>query len=238
MTDQSARVEPQHSSAVSKWWYLAAGLALGSLAVLAVRFVSYHPEETHYHANLAVYVNGQREAFKNPQYYQEVKVCSLGDTTPAARAHMHDQQNGLVHVHDEAVTWGQFFANLGWTIGPDFIRNTDGLYTSDGAGNGAVAAGGDSASTTAAGTIAEDGANRLNIILNDQNLTGISSIANQVIEDKDRLLISYGKTDAAGLQRQFSAVPADALEYNARQDPASCAGAHGVTVKDRLRHLF
>lgn len=198
----------------SSWLYLVAGVVLGSLLILGVRFVSYSHDDTHYHANFAVFVDGEREAFKGQQYYQEVKLCSAsGGMTPPARTHMHNNENGVIHVHDEAVTWGQFFANLGWVIGPDFIKTSDGLLTS-----------GDD--------------KQLRILLNGQDLTGISSIVNQQIDDKDRLLLSYGNEDADIVQKQFASVPRNADEYNKRPDPGSCGGAHKITVKERLENLF
>lgn len=115
-------------------WF-AGGLLLGVVVLLAIRFVTYNPPSVHYHANFAVYIDGQRELFKGPQYYQEVAACTLTDSIslPQQRAHMHDNINSVVHVHDHAVTWGQFFENLGWYIGPNFIETADGtLYGENG----------------------------------------------------------------------------------------------------------
>src|SRR6185437_6056638 len=114
------------------WLLFACGLALGVLVILAIRFFTYKPVQVHYHANFAVYLNGQRQEFKGPQYYQEVAICSSTNdiTIPQQRAHMHDNINSVVHVHDHAVTWGQFFENLGWYVGPNFIETDSGtLYT-------------------------------------------------------------------------------------------------------------
>lgn len=197
----------------SKWAYLAYGLLLGVLVVFAIRFVTYHPEETHYHANFAVYIDGKREQFKGPQYYQEVKICSLHGTTPPARTHMHDEENGVVHVHDDAVTWGQFFENLGWNLGPDYIRDRTTLHIAD-------------------------GDTKLNIVLNGDNLTDLSTISNQVIGDKDRLLLSYGAISGDDLDMQFKTVRSDAGEYNLKNDPASCSGAHGNGLADRLKRVL
>jgi cell division protein FtsI/penicillin-binding protein 2 len=108
--------------------FLLLGVLIGAVFVLAIRFINYQPEHTHYHANFAVYANGQREQFKSPQYYEEVKICDLNGTSPQARVHMHNEENGVIHVHDKAVTWGDFFENLGWTIGPNFIRTSNKLY--------------------------------------------------------------------------------------------------------------
>lgn len=193
--------------------FLVLGILIGVLALLLIRFITYAPEHTHYHANFAAYINGQREDFKGAQYYQEVKVCDLEGTSPQARTHMHDGKAGVVHVHDNAVTWGQFFENIGWIVGPDFVRTPDKLYVAD-------------------------DTNKLNIILNEDDLTDLSTITNEVIGDKDRLLISYGPADAATLEKQFSSVGKDAAEYNAKQDPASCGGNGTPSFDERIRNLL
>lgn len=197
----------------SKWLYLAIGFLLGALSILGIRYATYDPHDTHYHANFGVYIDGQRQPFKGPQYYQEVNVCALHGDSPAARVHMHNNENGVIHVHADAVTWGQFFTNLGWIVGPDVIRTPNELYVAD-----------------------ED--RRVNIILNGQTLTDISSIDGQVISNKDRLLVSYGDIDENGLKQQDKSIPDNAAAFNSKPDPSSCAGAHTVTPAERLRNLF
>jgi hypothetical protein len=195
---------------------LFVGLLVGALIILAIRFISYNPHHTHYHANFAVYINGTQEQFKSPTYYQEITACQTGDAPilPEQRAHMHDNINSVVHVHDDGVTWGDFFTNLGWYIGPDFIRSLDGnLYKNN-------------------------DASVVHFILNGDDYTGLKPIAGQVIGDKDRLLVSYGNDDAATLQKQYNSVARTAAKYDANKDPASCGGSEGITVQDRLDNLF
>jgi hypothetical protein len=197
----------------SKWAYLIYGLLLAFVVLLGIRFITYNPHKVHYHANFAVYINGQQELFKDPTYYEEVALCNTGSMTPQARTHMHDEEAGVIHVHDDAVTWGQFFENLGWEIGPDFVHTRDKLYVAD-------------------------DTNKLNVLLNGQNLTDVTNITNQVIHDRDRLLVSYGAIDQATLDHEYATVPNNAAEVDKKQDPASCAGADTVTLHDRLSHLF
>src|SRR4051812_3302898 len=102
----------------SKWFISSVCFLLGALIILAIRFATYTPEHVHYHANFAVYINGQREQYKAAKYYTETAVCSANKiATPGERAHMHESINSVIHVHDHAATWGQFFANLGWALG-------------------------------------------------------------------------------------------------------------------------
>lgn len=209
----SEEEQQKKSFAAGRLAFLIIGVLIGILGLLVIRFATYNPETTHYHANFAVYINGQREQFKDPSYYEEVKICDLGGSTPQSRTHMHDEENGVVHVHDKAVTWGQFFENLGWMIGPDFIRTRSTLYTTD-------------------------ATHQLNIMLNGEDLTGITNLTNQVIDDKDRLLISYGPADSKLLDKEYQTVPDDAGVYDTRNDPSSCGGSGTPTVSDRLHHLF
>jgi hypothetical protein len=192
------------------------GLLLGALVLLGVRFFTYSPEHTHYHANFAVYVNGQREEFKADRYYQEVNICTAdsGITMPQQRTHMHENINSVIHVHDHAVTWGDFFANIGWTISDDLLETDTGtLYRTD-------------------------EINKLNIMLNGQDYTGLGSIADRVIKDEDRLLISFGNIDQPTLKQEFASVPKTAHHYDISKDPSSCSAGEAVTMHDRMKHLF
>jgi hypothetical protein len=200
----------------SSWFALAVGLLVGALIILGIRFLTYKPVQVHYHANFAVYIDGQREQFKGPQYYQEVAVCSSTNdiTLPQQRAHMHDDINSVIHVHDHAVTWGQFFENLDWYVGPDFIQKDDGTrYTAS-------------------------GNNKLHVIINGQDYTDLQAITNMVIKDRDRLLLSFGDLSKTTLDREYKSVPSTAKHYDEAKDPASCSGSEKVTTKDRLHHLF
>lgn len=199
----------------NRWFIAVAFLLLGAAIVLAIRFASYKVDAVHYHANFALYINGQREEFKAASYYTEIEMCTLDDSmVPSERAHMHDNVNDVVHVEDHAVTWGQFFTNLGWTIGPTTIISRDGtVYT-------------------------ETGDSKLNLLLDGQNYTDLNGVQNRVIQDKDKLLISFGNVDEKSLDKQYASIPSTAGKYDQAQDPASCSGNHQTTVHDRLTHLL
>lgn len=190
------------------------GIAVGAIAVVGARFATYEPvAPVHYHANFAVYVNGVREPFTGMQYYEETaaEMCTLKPVdSPKERAHMHDTINSVVHVEDHLVTWGNFMQNLDWGLGDDYLKVLGGaIYTSGDQG-------------------------MLSFVLNGKK---VSSVADRIIQDKDRLLISYG--DGTQLQQQFKAVPSTAAKYDNSKDPASCGTGHsGVTAADRMHHLF
>lgn len=191
------------------------GLVVGALIILAVRFATYQPEkDVHYHANFAVYLNGQREEFKDIFYYIGGESCT-GDAehqmTPHARAHMHDMVNDVVHVEDEVVTWGQFFQNMGWVVDPKVIRTPDEV-------------------------LMVDSANKVSFMLNGEK---VDNVVGRVIGDKDRLLVDFGSTSNENLQKEFQTIATTAEKYNGSQDPGSCGGmSEKNTWKDRLKHMF
>jgi len=191
------------------------GVILGALVILGIRFVTYAvPPQVHYHANFAVYINGVRQEFKGFQYYEETaaETCTLHPVdSPKERAHMHDNVNSVVHVEDHLVTWGNFMQNLGWGMGADYIKTGDAMYT-----NG------------------EQG--KLSFILNGKPVEGV---AGQIIQDKDKLLISYGTDSSTRLQQEYKTVPATAIKYDTSKDPASCGAGHGgMAASERMRHLL
>lgn len=189
----------------------AAGILVGAAAILGVRYVTYKPDTVHYHANFAVYVNGKQEPFNGAQYYEETvaKPCTVEKIDdPTERAHMHDKVNSVVHVEDHLVTWGNFFQNIKWGIGDDYLKTADGIFT-------------------------PDGKNKLTFMLNGKK---VESIANIIINDQDKLLVSYGAGDDT--QKQYDGIQNEARKYDLEQDPASCSGNHSVDVSERLKHLF
>jgi len=198
----------------SRWLIGVGGVILGALIILVIRFATYKPDAVHYHANFAVYINGQREQFKSPRYYEETAgpSCSSEEHSddPAERAHMHMPVNDVVHVHDHAVTWGIFFQNLGWALGNDYIHTVDQYYPAD-------------------------PQHQLTFILNGKKINGA---ANRVIGDEDKLLINYGDQSTDQLQAEYKAIPATAHKYDVSKDTAACGAKTTPTFHDRLSHLF
>lgn len=198
----------------NKWFLLGVGLLLGAAIVLGIRFFTYQPKTVHYHANFAVYVNGQQEQFKGTNYYEETAAqkCTLEKVDdPVERAHMHDNVNNVVHVEDHLVTWGSFFQNLGWGLGDDYLKTADNIYT-------------------------PNDQNHLTFILNGKK---VDTIANVIIGDQDKLLVSYGADSSDQIQKQYGTIQNNAKKYDTVQDPASCSGSHiNVDTSERLKHLF
>lgn len=197
----------------TRWFLFVLGLVLGSLLILGIRFITYMPETVHYHANFAVYINGQREQFKGMQFYEETEAlsCSLEKVeTPMGRAHMHGNVSNVVHIEDHLVTWGNFFQNLGWGLGDDYIKTTDKIYS-------------------------VDGQDKLTFTLNGKK---VDSVADLIVKDEDKLLISYGDSSVQELDKQYKSIQSTAHKYDIEKDPASCSGHKSTTTADRFQHLF
>jgi hypothetical protein len=213
LRDETGKKTPQKLSLTQK--YLIAfvvGVLVAAIATTAIRFALIKDTAVHYHANFALYLNGQKDEFKSFAFYEEVAACNVHDAEDAkARTHMHDSKAGLIHVHDGAVTWGQFFENLGYTLGNEVVATDKSVYA-----NGA------------------DG-KKLSFMLNGEDA---NSIANTVIHSEDVLLISYGNEEETALKSRYDQIPRTAHEANETKDPAACSGAQEVSFWDRLKQAI
>ncbi|HSM36440.1 MAG TPA: hypothetical protein VK837_08605 [Longimicrobiales bacterium] len=201
---------------------ILAGAALGILAFGLVRYAAapepVHDEPVHYHANFALYLDGERVRFQEERYMEDIATCRLdaGMLGPRDRVHMHQMNDEVVHVHAAGVTWGHFLANLGFAIGEGAIVDEAGVVHAAGPER------------------------RLSFVLNGER---VPSIANREIVSLDRLLVYQGPTDAtdAELEEMFEAIPASADAYNAsHQDGVGCTSGEAPeeTPADRLRRAF
>lgn len=183
----------------------------GVFWLVAVRFVTLTQDGVHYHANFALYVEGERYEFDRFTYYQEVAACGGdGVDNPRIRTHMHDEINHVVHVHDNGATWGHFFSNLGMTHGDTVFRIDQNVYT-------------------------EDDATDIQFMLNGEL---VDTTANRTVGDEDVLLISIGNSDAEQLQQQYGQIQQDAAIYNETADPSACSGSAELTFTERLKQAI
>lgn len=188
---------------------LVGGVILAIVVLGLVRFAVTSHNETHYHADFAVYINGVHQEFKGPQYYQEISACDE-HASPLGRVHLHDENPGLIHVHDDVVTWADLFTNIGWSLNDSALFDGKTAHV-----NG------------------QDGT--LTFMLNGEP---VRSIANQIIGDQDRLLVSFGTDDNTTLQKQYDSVPADAKKADTTPDPAACQGPEQKNIWTQLRQAF
>jgi len=190
--------------------FTAIGVMIGLCLFVGLRAALVQDHHTHYHANFALFINGERDKFDNFTFYEEVQSCSADDkNNPKTRVHMHDNKNSTVHVHDDNVTWAHFFANLDYALLDDAVQTRKDLFVDE-----------------------EDG-KQLTFILNGKEE---SSIANRVIQSEDALLINYG--DQKQAEENYKQIEHTAHESNTKPDPASCSGSASLTLGDRFKRAL
>lgn len=190
---------------------ITAGFILGIGSFIGYRVATFKTDAVHYHANFALYINGQRDEFKSFTFYEEVEACAEHQAAnPKSRVHMHDQDSSLIHVHDGGVTWGHFFANLGYGLTDKALQNDDGLFMAS-------------------------ESKKLRFYLNGEE---VSAVANRTINSEDRLLISYGEENDEELEKRFKDIAASAREFNARKDPGGCSSNDEPTLSKKLRAVL
>ena len=194
---------------------LAVGIVCGVIALGAIRLTFLPPlESTHFHANWALWIDGDRVDLSADRYMEDVAACSAdaANITAPQRVHLHENNPDVLHVHHQGATWGHLLQNLGWGIGPNWLITDDGYL------------------------LAEADGRRLTFVLNE---LVVPPASNRVIQAGDRLLISYGKEELDELVRdQFPSVADNAPEFDQGFDPAGCQGTQAETLAGRLRRSF
>lgn len=188
-----------------------AGVLLSGLLRLALQ---PSPRAVHYHANWALFVNGERLDLSDPRFMEDVATCKADPTRvlPEERVHMHNRDADAVHVHDPGATWGHLLANIDFGVGDDYLVTHTREKLLSGAGR------------------------TLKFVLNGEP---VGSIRNLGIERGDRLLISYGVEPLDDIVRtQFPRVASTASALDHSRDPAGCGGAASEGFGDRLRRAF
>ena len=187
---------------LSKISFAICGFVLSFIIFVTIRFVTFQqPQDTHFHANFEIYINGNKIDLSKDKYMEPVFSCSVNeqkDKQPSERVHMHLNNGGLIHIHDQHVTWGDFFSNIGYSVSQsNIVDDSNNIYKAD-------------------------GDNKLVYILNGVKS---DSIATLYINSEDKLLIYYGKqSDSEIINTIYAQVPNDAQVANLGHDPSSCTG--------------
>lgn len=167
-----------------------------------IRFINYKDvKQVHYHANVAIFINGQKFDLAQQKYMEKEELCTLTTDKPKdpiGRAHMHDLIPDVVHIEDEAVLWAHYLTNIHFAVGKDYLILDDGTeYRSN-------------------------DVKKVSFILNGKIVEDPSNI---IIGDLDRLLINYGMESQDDLlNTRFKEVKDTAKEYDNKNDPATCSG--------------
>ena len=197
------------------------GVVMGVVGIGAARFVTLpelsDTEGPHYHANFAVFLNGERLDLSATHYMQDIAACKANPDLILAveRAHMHEGIHDVVHVHHEGATWGHFFQNIGFALGDDFfITDRGDRYFAE-------------------------GDRRLKFVLDGLQ---VPSVFNRVIGSEDRLLMSFGSESFDEiLESQFAEIPSTAGIFNDyHRDAGGCSASEPMpeTTGQKVRRAF
>tara|TARA_Y100000590_G_scaffold426695_1_gene536079 strand:- start:4380 stop:5024 length:645 start_codon:yes stop_codon:yes gene_type:complete len=190
-----------------KFLLVMLGVAVGVIGLFLARLAGLpqlpDSEQVHYHANFAVFINGERLDLSSTRYMHDVS-CKVdpGAMLPVDRAHMHENIHDVVHVHHEGTTWGHFFQNLDFAIGDNFLitDNGDSFFS--------------------------DNDKQMKFVLDGIE---VFSVFNRVIESEDRLLISFGSESIGEvIDLQLPEIPSTASLFN--QSPQDTGGCSVIKV--------
>ena len=193
------------------WWNLFIVILFCWFVLL--RFLVITPQAAvHYHADFAIYINGEIEALADFSFYEEVSACSEESAEkPTSRVHLHDDIPSVIHIHDGAATYGHLMANLGFSLSDRVLETRLATYVD--------------------GRVGE-----LRFLLNGEF---VREIANRQIQSEDVLLIDFGQADPSLLQTRYDQIPRLSKKANQEQDPQSCSGqGETASLWQRLREAL
>lgn len=154
---------------------------------------------THYHANFWIFIDGKRVDLSADTYMEDIAACKVWtQKSPKDRVHLHENNMGTIHVHDDGVTWGHFFANIWYNFTKDILTDDQGnIFTSN-------------------------DKKKLLFFLNGQQ---VENPFNTAISSEDVLIISYWELSQENILSQLEPqVTKDAAAYNQKDDPSTCSG--------------
>jgi len=166
----------------------------------------------HFHANFAMYIEGERVDFSDDKYMEDIAACGIGGVIyPSHRAHLHENNGETIHIHHEWVSFGHFFSNIWFSFGENYIVNDESKIYQEAAWD------------------------QVTFILNWKI---VENPFNRLIKSEDRLLISYGSESEEVLLERYSSVSNNAGEYNAKYDPGSCWGNNENGIVVLIHQMF
>jgi hypothetical protein len=133
--------------------------------------------ETHDHADFALFIEGERFDFSQPQF-----VSKEGDERHPY-IHIHPRRYTVVHVHRTGTTWDEFFRSLGFELTDPTLTGVTTEKTCLKLPDGREICSGEE--------------RRWRFFVNDVEVDGV---AFEEIHDLDRVLISYGTAEEAAAQ--------------------------------------
>lgn len=165
---------------------------------LVVRFAVHSFEEQepyHAHADIALFLNGQRFDLSQSKY-MEIAPCNAShvhedEEDLLHQVHLHDGNGNVVHVHAPSITYAQFFESLNMQLTPTSFTDDEGNNYS------------------------EDLTHSFHFYLNGEPTADLPT---RTIQDLDRALISFDvrQVSAAQTLEQMGQLTSDACFYSGK----------------------
>lgn len=140
-----------------------------------------HEDDVHVHSDFLVFLDGQEYDLSFPEY------MSSAEAIRHAHLHLHDGSDEVMHRHGEAVTLGDFFGSLNFTL-------TDNCLTTD-----------------ANIEYCSNGEKELLVFVNGEAIADPVTYINQ---EEDQIVIYYGELDPALYEPLFRQVTDESCIYS------------------------
>ena len=110
---------------MNKHWVLAfglLGLILGVVIAAAANVKTAEDEGIHFHAGIQVYVDNELQDFADLKYMKQDPCDDKHEATDSPeeeqleKAHLHDLNGDVVHVHRDQATWADLFQNMPYEL--------------------------------------------------------------------------------------------------------------------------
>ncbi len=108
-------------------------IVLVAAAIIVLPQTVFKPAPIHIHAGFQVYNNEKLQDFSDFKYMHEMPCTVNGKPIEGAhpdeqleRAHLHDQNGDVVHVHRKGATWKDLFTNIKYPIDQNAVAYDNG----------------------------------------------------------------------------------------------------------------
>lgn len=177
-------------------------LIVGIILILLLTFYLWkdyanYKNYVHYHANFWVFIDWKQVDFSDEKYMEDIAACKFWTLkTQKERTHLHENNGWTIHVHDDWVTWGHFFANIWYEFNDNFLA-TDNSWL-----------------------LIPNNDTKITFIL---NWKAVWNPFNREIKSEDVLLVNYWNENIDTINNYYSQIKKDAWEFNEMKDPTTCS---------------
>ena len=139
----------------------------------------------HIHADFAMFIDGSQFDFTKPYYMTSTDSCSTDYNSK--HTHLHDENGMVIHIHEKDQTVSDFFTSIGFTLTDELLDTKSGI------------------------TYKNNEDKKWQFFING---VATSSLQNYIIQDIDKLLLSYGRSAQQNTQTEQEKVTNNACIYS------------------------